>query len=145
MHHFGDHPATIWQHHLDYWQFCFEEKASTCIFILDTNRRSRVTDWLVEWKHQVCLVWDKDIYMLIFFLPASPTAKATSLVTNVHVTKRIYSRSKVQMQSKSSLDLNRHQIWWKYKVHKFDMCAVIVQSLNNEEWELLEFKITQII
>jgi hypothetical protein len=64
----------------NYWQFCFEEKASPCIFILDTNRRSRVTDWLVEWKHQVCLVWDKDIYLLIFFLPASPTAKATSLL-----------------------------------------------------------------
>ena len=51
----------------NYWQLCFEEKASTCIFILDTNRRSGVTDSLVEWKHQVCLVWDKDIYMLIFF------------------------------------------------------------------------------
>ena len=44
-------------------------------------------------------------------------------------TKRIHSRSNVQMQSKSSLDLNRHQIWWKYKVHTFDMCAVIVHSL----------------
>ena len=59
--------------------------------------------------------------------------------------RREYSRSKVQMQSKSSLGLNRHQIWWKYKVHKFDMCAVIVQSLNKEEWELLEFNITHIM